>query len=102
MDAAWLYRTLAASERDSARRSIFERLAIVEDAHVERWRGLFESHGAKVPSHSPSRRARACAWFGTMFASSAVLPIIVRQESQEVGSYIRLAKESGQKSTHDA
>jgi predicted membrane protein (TIGR00267 family) len=102
MDAAWLYRTLAASERDSARRSIFERLALVEDAHVERWRGLFESHGAKVPSHSPSMRTRALAWVGTLFGSSAVLPIIVRQESQEVGSYIRLAKESGQKSTHDA
>jgi VIT1/CCC1 family predicted Fe2+/Mn2+ transporter/rubrerythrin len=102
MDAAWLYRTLAAVERDPARRSIFERLAEVEDAHVERWVGLFESHGSKVPSHSPSLQTRALAWAGRMFGSSAVLPIIVRQESQEVGSYIRLAKQSHQKSTHDA
>ena len=102
MDAAWLYRELASHERDSARRSIFERLALVEDAHVERWRALFHANGGAVPSHSPSKQTRLLAWIGKRFGSSTVLPIIVRQESQEVGSYLRLAKRSRQKSTHDA
>jgi vacuolar iron transporter family protein len=102
MDAAWLYRQLASHERDASRRSIFERLAIVEDAHVGRWRTLFEANGSEVPGHSPSFQTRVLAWIGTRFGSSAVLPIIVRQETQEVGSYLRLARRSKQKSTQDA
>lgn len=101
MDAAWLYRALARAERDSTRRSIFERLAQVEDAHVQRWRTLFNTHGGTVPAHSPSFRTRALAWVASRFGSSVVLPIIVRQESREVGSYLRLARRSRQKSTHD-
>ncbi len=102
MDAAWLYRQLAAAERDETRRSIFERLAHVEDAHVERWRGLFQAAGASVPDHSPSFQTRMLAWAGQRFGSSAVLPIIVRQEAQEVGAYLRLARKSKQKSTREA
>jgi VIT1/CCC1 family predicted Fe2+/Mn2+ transporter/rubrerythrin len=102
MDAAWLYRALASHERDRSRRSIFERLASVEDAHVDRWRGLFQANGGKVPDHTPSMQTRVLAWIGRRFGSSVVLPIIVRQESQEVGSYLRLARKSKQKSTQDA
>jgi VIT1/CCC1 family predicted Fe2+/Mn2+ transporter/rubrerythrin len=102
MDAAWLYRELASHERDPARRSIFERLVVVEDAHVDRWRALFEANGGAPPDHSPSFQTRVLAAIGKRFGSTAVLPIIVRQESQEVGSYLRLARRSKQKSTQDA
>lgn len=102
MDAAWLYRLLASYERDPARRVIFERLATVEDAHVERWRGLFQAQGGKLPSHTPSLQTRALAWAARVFGSSAVLPIIVRQETREVGSYLRLARRSRQQSTRAA
>jgi len=102
MDAAWLYRTLAGYERDPARRAIFERLVTVEEEHVQRWRGLFQTHGGDIPSHTPSLQTRAPAWTGRVFGSSTVLPIIVRQESREVGSYLRLAQRSHQKSTQDA
>ena len=61
MDAAWLYRALAGDERDQARRVVFERLAKVEDAHVERWRGLFQAQGSDLPSHTPSLQTRALA-----------------------------------------
>jgi predicted membrane protein (TIGR00267 family) len=102
MDAAWLYRRLARSEPNAQRRSVFERLVKVEDAHVERWRELFRDHGGTVPAHAPSYRTRVLAWIGTRFGSSAVLPIIVRQETREVGSYIRLARLSRLESTRDA
>jgi VIT1/CCC1 family predicted Fe2+/Mn2+ transporter/rubrerythrin len=102
MDAAWLYRRLAENERDQARRSIFERLAHVEDAHVQRWRELFAQHGGDIPSHAPSRRTRLLAWTARRFGSSLVLPIVVRQEMREVGSYVRLAHHAEQRSTRDA
>jgi VIT1/CCC1 family predicted Fe2+/Mn2+ transporter/rubrerythrin len=102
MDAAWLYRRLAGAETDSTRRDIFERLAAVEDAHVQRWRVLFTSNGGSIPSHTPSLQTRTLAWIGRRFGASVVLPIIVRQETREVASYLRLARRSRQKSTKDA
>ena len=102
MDAAWLYGALASHERDSARKAIFERLVTVENAHVERWRTLFKAQGSEPPAFTPSFQSRALAWAGRVFGSSAVLPIIVRQETREVASYVRLARQSRLKSTHDA
>jgi len=86
MDAAWLYRTLARTESDPQRRTIFENLATVEDEHVERWRALFQEHGGRVPAHAPSLRSRVLAAVAGVFGSSAVLPLIVAEESREVGS----------------
>jgi VIT1/CCC1 family predicted Fe2+/Mn2+ transporter len=47
-------------------------------------------------------QTRALAWAGRVFGSSTVLPIIVRQETREVGSYLRLARSSHQPSTQAA
>src|SRR4051794_21444949 len=101
MDAAWLYRALARSERDAPRRAIFENLARVEDEHVERWKSLFHEHGGAVPDHAPSLRSRMLAGVAHLLGSGAVLPIIIAEESREVGSYLRLAKGSTDKTTHD-
>ena len=101
MDAAWLYRALARTERDQARRGIFEKLATVEDEHVERWRALFVEHGGTVPQHAPSMRSRALASIARVFGSSSVLPLIVAEESREVGSYLRLARGAADQRTHD-
>ena len=101
MDAAWLYRALATTERDARRRVIFENLAHVEDEHVERWRSLFQEHGGTVPRHAPSVRSRVLAKVAGIFGSSSVLPLIVAEESREVGSYLRLARGATDQRTHD-
>jgi VIT1/CCC1 family predicted Fe2+/Mn2+ transporter len=102
MDAAWLYRSLASHERDASRRAVFQKLVTVEEAHVERWKSLFRAQGSVVPDFSPSLHARMLAWAGRRFGSSAVLPIIVRQETREISAYLRLARRSRHQSTHDA
>ena len=101
-DAAWLYRALARTERNPQRQTLFEELAGVEDAHVERWRDLFAQHGGTVPDHSPSMRTRLVARVAQLFGSSAVLPLIVAEESREVGSYLRLARNAPDPATHEA
>jgi VIT1/CCC1 family predicted Fe2+/Mn2+ transporter/rubrerythrin len=101
MDAAWLYRALARVERNVQRRAIFENLARVEDDHVERWRSLFHEHGGEVPPHSPSIRSRMLAAVARLLGSGAVLPLIIAEESREVGSYLRLAGKATDKTTHD-
>jgi VIT1/CCC1 family predicted Fe2+/Mn2+ transporter len=101
MDAAWLYRALARVEANPQRRDIFVNLARVEDEHVERWRALFEQHGGTVPSHAPSVRSRLLAGVARLLGSGAVLPLIIAEESREVGSYLRLARKATDKRTHD-
>jgi VIT1/CCC1 family predicted Fe2+/Mn2+ transporter/rubrerythrin len=101
MDAAWLYRALARTESNPQRLAIFENLAKVEDEHVDRWRSLFHEHGGTVPSHTPSLRSRMLAGVAHLFGSSVVLPLIVAEESREVGSYLRLAGGATDKTTHD-
>ena len=101
MDAAWLYRRLAAFERDDRRRDIFSRLATVEDAHAARWRELFAASAAPTPLHRPSLRTRALAWLGGTFGSSAILPFVVAEETREVGAYLRLADESRAQPAHE-
>ena len=101
MDAAWLYRALARVESNPQRRAIFDNLAKVEDEHVERWRSLFHEHGGQVPAHSPSVRTRLLAGVARLFGSGAILPLIIAEESREVGSYLRLARGSTDKTTRD-
>jgi hypothetical protein len=85
MDAAWLYRALARVERNVQRRSHLRESRQVEDEHVERWRSLFHEHGGEVPRHSPSIRSRMLATVARLLGSGAVLPLIIAEESREVG-----------------
>ena len=63
MDAAWLYKQLAVTEPDVARRRIFERLSHVEDAHVQRWRACSPRMAARCRrTPHPSRRRRSPGW----------------------------------------
>src|SRR5687768_468839 len=84
MDAAFLYRALARVERDESRRSIFERLAHVEDQHVERWRTLFAANHTEPPAFTPRRRSRMLAWVAARFGSSVVLPLVLAEETREI------------------
>jgi VIT1/CCC1 family predicted Fe2+/Mn2+ transporter len=100
-DAAFLYRALAVAETDPKRRDLFERLAAVEDSHVEHWGRLIAEDGRAVPSHTPGLRARALAWTAKRFGPGAVLPLILREEGREVAAYLRLAKKSDHPALRD-
>jgi VIT1/CCC1 family predicted Fe2+/Mn2+ transporter/rubrerythrin len=101
-DAAWLYRRLGASERDQHRRDLFEKLADVEDQHTARWAELFQHAGQRLPEYAVSRRTRALAWIAKTFGSSAVLPLILREEGREVQAYLGLARHSSNREMHQA
>jgi VIT1/CCC1 family predicted Fe2+/Mn2+ transporter len=101
-DAAFLYRALAEVERDPVRRQLFERLAEVEDRHIERWAELFREQSRPVPAHRPSWKARALALLARRFGSSSVLPVVLAEEGREVQAYLRLARGATQQTMHDA
>ncbi len=101
MDAAYLYRALALVETDGRRRSVFARLALVEEAHVDRWRELFSSNGATLPAYQTSRKARLLAWAAARFGPSFVLPLVLAEETREIGAYLDLADRATLQDEHD-
>jgi predicted membrane protein (TIGR00267 family) len=98
-DAAFLYRALAAVERDQERRDFFTKLAGVEDRHAERWEELFREHGRSLPQYQTARRTRVMAWMARHLGTSMVLPLMLAEEGREVQAYLGLARKSGDRST---
>jgi VIT1/CCC1 family predicted Fe2+/Mn2+ transporter/rubrerythrin len=93
-DAAYLYLALAGQETDPHRKDVYIKLAGVEERHVQIWGKLLAEHGHRVPHAKPTLNARVRAWFGRRFGTSYLLPMLLREEGQEVKSYLNLHKVS--------
>jgi VIT1/CCC1 family predicted Fe2+/Mn2+ transporter len=89
-DAAFLYRELARAERDPGRADVYRKLADVEDRHVAIWRGLLAEHGHPVAVPKPSRGARFRAWLARRLGSGMLLPMLLKEEGNEVRGYLKL------------
>jgi len=89
-DAAFLYRVLASAEGDQDKKSLYFRLAEVEDRHVQVWAGLLSQHGRQVPPHRPSARTRLLATLGRWWGPGFLLPMLLAEEGREVKGYLDL------------
>jgi predicted membrane protein (TIGR00267 family) len=101
-DAAYLYRALAAVEPDRDRKQLFEKLAVVEDHHTERWEELFAQSGRPLPEYSTAGRTRLLAWVAKHFGTSLILPLMLAEEGREVQAYLGMARQSTHRQTHKA
>jgi len=101
-DAAFLYRALAAAEPNRERRELFEKLAIVEDRHAERWQQLFAESGRPLPAYTTASRTRLLAWVAKHFGTSVILPMMLAEEGREVQAYLGMARHSSHRQTHQA
>ena len=101
-DAAFLYRAMAAAEGNGERRQLFDRLARVEDRHVDRWTQLFKECGRPLPLYKPALRTRVLAWAARRFGTSLILPLLLAEEGREVQAYLGLARQSTDRLTHAA
>jgi vacuolar iron transporter family protein len=95
-DAAYLYLVLAGQEVDQKKKEIYIKLAGVEERHTQMWEKLLAQHRHPVVAGRarPSLNARLRAWFGRRFGSGYLLPLLLREEGQEVKGYMDLHKES--------
>jgi VIT1/CCC1 family predicted Fe2+/Mn2+ transporter/rubrerythrin len=89
-DAAYLYLVLAGQEPDQRRKDVYIKLAGVEERHVQLWEKLLAEHGHPQNRPRPSFNARLRAWFGRRFGPSYLLPLLLREEGQEVKGYMDL------------
>jgi VIT1/CCC1 family predicted Fe2+/Mn2+ transporter len=86
IDGAAVYRALAESESDPKLAEVFRRLASVEEAHAEFWRGRMGAKGAKSRP-APSTRARILAWMGRRFGPGFVIPTLAAAEARDSSAY---------------
>ena len=93
-DAAFLYRVLAAGEPDAGRRSIYLKLAEVEDHHAVRFRELLEADGHTVPPARPTARARFLAWTARRFGMGLLAALRLRDEVKDFKGYLALGAAS--------
>lgn len=89
-DAAYLYLALAGQERDPHKKDVYSKLAGVEERHVQMWGKLLAEHGHKVDLARPSLNAKIRAWFGRRFGTRLLLPLLLREEGEEVKGYLDL------------
>jgi len=96
LDAAYLYQVLAGEEPDPKKKEIYVQLAAVEQRHTQMWEKLLAEHGhpAAARRPRPSVNARLRAWFGRRFGPGYLLPLLLREEGQEVKGYMHLHQES--------
>src|SRR5207244_7621927 len=87
-DAAFLYRLLASAESDAHKKSLYLRLAEVEDKHVKIWENLLAKHGRSVSAHRPSARTRLLAMLGRRLGPQFLLPMLLAEEGREVKAYL--------------
>ena len=93
-DAAYLYLALAGQEPDPHKKDVYIKLAGVEERHVQMWSKLLAEHGHTVTHTKPSVNARLRAWFGRRFGTRYLLPMLLREEGEEVKGYLNLHRES--------
>src|SRR5574341_2123133 len=101
-DAAFLYRVLAGADPSPKGSDIYRRLAEVEERHAGLWRQVLAEHGVEVATPAPSTRARFLAWTARVAGPGLLLPMLVREEGQEVKGYLGLYRETGEGSAKDA
>jgi VIT1/CCC1 family predicted Fe2+/Mn2+ transporter len=87
-DAAFLYRVLASAEPDEHKKSLYLRLADVEDRHREIWEKLLSENGRPMRRHRPMARTRLLAILGRRLGPNFLLPMLLAEEGREVKGYL--------------
>ena len=87
VDGEFVYRALAAAERNAKSRDLFNRLAAAENRHAQIWRGHLGMVGDADPGPRPSARARILALLARRFGTAQVLAIVRNQEQADRAHY---------------
>ncbi|MBI2246956.1 MAG: VIT1/CCC1 transporter family protein [Armatimonadetes bacterium] len=90
-DAAYVYRKLAADERDQERARLYRQLAEVEDQHVERWAKILRGSGTKVGGHRASLRVRLLSAAGRLIGWQLPATLLLAEERREMEGYLQAA-----------
>ncbi len=99
IDAAFLYRVLAGQVDDEKKKSIYLKVASVEDKHINAWYELLRKEYAAPANLNPSLKAKILVWFSKKFGSWVLSQALMKEEATEVKSYMGLYNTSKDDST---
>src|SRR5262245_55066349 len=88
VEAATIYRHLAARERDPRRKDILSRLADQEDRHATRWSERIAAATGKAPD--PKDVERGLSWFQRISDPNVVLHRLEQEENKAEAEYDQL------------
>ncbi len=87
VDGAALYRILSEAEKDPRLKSVYARMAVSEERHLDLWRKHLADAGREAPSAKPSRRIAFIGWVARRFGANAVAPLVARMEQSAFTLY---------------
>ena len=90
-EAAGLYDSIAAAEKDEERASIFRELAGVERAHAAVWSGKLKAAGVEPAPIRRGLRTKLLALLARAFGPDSVVPILQGIEKNADGGYAQQA-----------
>lgn len=91
LEAAGLYETMAAAEKNEEKASIFRELAEVERAHAQVWIEKLKAAGETVGPPTSSMRTRMLTLLARRFGPGSIVPILQGIEKNADGGYARQA-----------
>jgi len=87
LTAAYLYRVIAAREREPRRRRLFEELARDAESQAGHWRGLLAREGAPAVPFRPSLRARLVALLVRLLGAQRVTHALIAMKVRGMSVY---------------
>lgn len=87
IESAFLYRTLAKTEKQPTLAEVYRKLAATEESHAQFWRDKLVSAGYPVPRKRIGWRTQMLAKLATWFGPQFVLPTINAMEQVDSHSY---------------
>lgn len=101
VDASFLYGVLEAKTADPAERESYRRLRDIEQKHVEAWATLLRAQDVPNPVKSPSLKARIMTSISGITGVSWLKQLMLREEGNEVRSYLALYHSSADPATRE-
>ena len=87
LNGAFLYDSLAQSEKDPRLAEVYRRMAAVERKHAVTWMERLKESGVAIPGFKPNWRSRTLAWAAKHLGVGAVLPTVIGNERKDTRKY---------------
>ena len=87
LEAAAMYRLMAAVEQDGDRSKIFEELFDAEMRHASRWAEKLDIDPSNLEPTSAGLKLRAYRLGACLFGTARMVPLLVRGEAKDIAAY---------------
>jgi len=102
IDAAFLYHALSEIVTDKDKKTLYEKLASIEEKHIGVWVEYLKKNSLSYDnSLKPTIKAKLLSKFTKKFGPSLLSKLMLKEESSEVKSYLSLYKNSSSSQTKD-